>query len=126
MPDLLTGPPDDPESVTLALPDNSSVPLPPLPGVDVSQGVAAVVPGTAPGHYTLQTVSLHYLLSVWPIAAQVRLITIARRRPADRSAAFMEFDNTVDFDGVVLIIAVVLQVGWMCGCLRRVLSCGFR
>lgn len=45
MPDLLTGPMDDPESVTLALPDNSSVPLPALPGVDLSHGVAAVVPG---------------------------------------------------------------------------------
>jgi hypothetical protein len=60
MPDLLTGPPEDPQSVTLALPDNSSVPLPALPGVDVSQGVAAVVPGTAAVH-TLHTVTIHYL-----------------------------------------------------------------
>jgi hypothetical protein len=45
MPDLLTGPMDDPDSVTLALPDNSSVPLPSLPGVDLTHGVAAVVPG---------------------------------------------------------------------------------
>lgn len=46
MPDLLTGPPEDPESVSLALPDNSSVPLPQLAqGVDLTQGVAAVVPG---------------------------------------------------------------------------------
>jgi hypothetical protein len=45
MPDLLTGPPDDPDSVTLALPDNSSVPPPSMPGVDLSRGVAAAVPG---------------------------------------------------------------------------------
>lgn len=45
MPDLLTGPPDDPDSVLLALPDNSSVPPPHIPGVDLQRGVAAVVPG---------------------------------------------------------------------------------
>jgi hypothetical protein len=45
MPDLLTGQPDDPDGVTLALPDNSSVPLPQLPGVDLSRGVAAAVEG---------------------------------------------------------------------------------
>eukprot|EP00882_Tetradesmus_deserticola_P006882 GHRQ01007249.1.p1 GENE.GHRQ01007249.1~~GHRQ01007249.1.p1 ORF type:complete len:423 (+),score=169.00 GHRQ01007249.1:147-1415(+) len=45
MPDLLTGPRDDPEGVTLALPDNASVPLPQLPGLDLSRGVAAAVEG---------------------------------------------------------------------------------
>jgi hypothetical protein len=45
MPDLLTGPADDPDGVTLALPDNSSVPLPQLPGMDLSRGVAAAVEG---------------------------------------------------------------------------------
>ncbi|KAF6260727.1 hypothetical protein COO60DRAFT_1505165 [Scenedesmus sp. NREL 46B-D3] len=45
MPDLLTGPADDPDGVTLALPDNSSVPLPQLPGLDLSRGVAAAVEG---------------------------------------------------------------------------------
>lgn len=55
MPDLLTGPMDDPDSVTLALPDNSSVPLPLLPGVDLTHGVAAVVPGAKPGSTLLHT-----------------------------------------------------------------------
>jgi hypothetical protein len=45
MPDLLTGPPDDPEAVKLALPDNASVPQPQLPGLDLSAGIAAAVPG---------------------------------------------------------------------------------
>eukprot|EP00878_Enallax_costatus_P013328 GHUV01013934.1.p1 GENE.GHUV01013934.1~~GHUV01013934.1.p1 ORF type:complete len:645 (+),score=183.34 GHUV01013934.1:126-2060(+) len=45
MPDLLTGPADDPDGVTLALPDNSSVQPPEVPGLDLSRGVAAVVEG---------------------------------------------------------------------------------
>lgn len=45
MPDLLTGPADDPDGVTLALPDNSSVPSPEVPGLDLSRGVAAAVEG---------------------------------------------------------------------------------
>lgn len=45
MPDLLTGPADDPDGVTLALPDNSSVPPPSVPGLDFARGVAAVVEG---------------------------------------------------------------------------------
>eukprot|EP00879_Flechtneria_rotunda_P012691 GHRR01013252.1.p1 GENE.GHRR01013252.1~~GHRR01013252.1.p1 ORF type:complete len:386 (+),score=138.11 GHRR01013252.1:137-1294(+) len=45
MPDLLTGPTDDPDGVTLALPDNSSVPPPEVPGLDLSRGVAAAVEG---------------------------------------------------------------------------------
>lgn len=46
MPDLLTGPVDDPDGVTLALPDNSSVPPPEVPGLDLSRGIAAAVEGT--------------------------------------------------------------------------------
>lgn len=49
MPDLLTGPPDHPDSVVLALPDNGSVPPPNLPGVDLSRGVAAAVEGAIRG-----------------------------------------------------------------------------
>lgn len=45
MPDLLTGPADDPGGVSLALPDNASVPLPQLPGLDLTRGVAAAVEG---------------------------------------------------------------------------------
>jgi hypothetical protein len=53
MPDLLTGPADDPDGVTLALPDNSSVPLPQLPGMDLSRGVAAAVEGALWGSVLL-------------------------------------------------------------------------
>eukprot|EP00878_Enallax_costatus_P025565 GHUV01027364.1.p3 GENE.GHUV01027364.1~~GHUV01027364.1.p3 ORF type:complete len:105 (-),score=33.18 GHUV01027364.1:850-1164(-) len=49
MPDLLTGPADDPDGVTLALPDNSSVQPPEVPGLDLSRGVAAVVEGKDSG-----------------------------------------------------------------------------
>jgi hypothetical protein len=53
MPDLLTGPPDDPDSITLALPDNSSVLPPSMPGLDLSRGVAAAVPGERGGDWGL-------------------------------------------------------------------------
>eukprot|EP00775_Hariotina_reticulata_P011312 gene11312-11462_t len=45
MPDLLTGPADDPDGVMLSLPDNSSVPPPAISGLDLSRGVAAAVEG---------------------------------------------------------------------------------
>jgi hypothetical protein len=45
MPDLLTGPRDDPDAVQLALPDNDSVPPPALPGLDARRGIAAAVAG---------------------------------------------------------------------------------
>lgn len=45
MPDLLTGPADEPDGVQLELPDNASVPPPLLPGVDLSKGIAAAVEG---------------------------------------------------------------------------------
>jgi hypothetical protein len=45
MPDLLTGPVNDPDGVLLSLPDNSSVPPPVVPELDLTGGVAAAVEG---------------------------------------------------------------------------------
>lgn len=45
MPDLLSGPEGHEEGPELQLPDNTSVPALQLTGVDVSQGLAAAVPG---------------------------------------------------------------------------------
>ena len=45
MPDLLAGPSGDTEGVDLQLPDNSTVPLPEVAGLDMSKGIANAVAG---------------------------------------------------------------------------------